>query len=346
MQRIIRYCGILCLLAVLHSCSEDFKIGAPYKEVTVAYGLLDAGDTAHYIKITRGFLDEKNSNLVTAKNLDSVYFDTLNVILQQLNSSGTVLNTTTLQKVNLINDSIIKDTGVFANTPSYAYKTKQTLVPGAKYRLTITNPKSGKIVTAETFVLASDVTSFPVSLLPGTTLDYYTINDVLDFNFTAPNNSAIIEMYLQMHYFEIIRTATDSSGTYKDVAVPFFTRRAVVGGAMSHTFQFKDLYGLIGSGYVSTGTNIRRLVDTNEVVYYVGGSELKRYMDLTSAQGGITSDQIQPTFTNFSGGDVYGIFSSRVKRVIPRIPFGKPTIDSLTLSPAAAFLRISGITPY
>jgi hypothetical protein len=114
---------------------------------------------------------------------------------------------------------------------------------------------------------------------------------------------------------------------------------------MSYTFQMKDLYGLIAGGYVNGGTNIRRLVDTNEVVFLVGGPELKKYIDVTSAQGGITADQIQPQYTNFVGGDVYGIFSSRVKRVINNIPFGKPTIDSLIKSPNAAFLRITGVTP-
>src|SRR5437764_4127391 len=60
-RRILLLLPVLCLLA---SCSEDFTVGAPYKAITVVYGIMDVGDTAHYIRIQKAYYDENMSALV------------------------------------------------------------------------------------------------------------------------------------------------------------------------------------------------------------------------------------------------------------------------------------------
>ncbi|MCC7244082.1 MAG: hypothetical protein IT269_00265, partial [Saprospiraceae bacterium] len=54
MQKLL-FLPLLALLVA--SCSNDFDVAAPWKEIPVVYGLLSPQDTAHYIRIEKAFLD-------------------------------------------------------------------------------------------------------------------------------------------------------------------------------------------------------------------------------------------------------------------------------------------------
>jgi hypothetical protein len=328
--------GLMCVV-LFTACSEDFKIAAPYKEVTIAFGLLDKGDSAHYFKITKGFLDEQNNNLLAAKNPDSLYYSDLQVSLEQRNSGGVVLSTIPVSKVNLVAEGIIKDTGVFVNNPAYAYKCKANLNPGNKYRLVIKNPITGKTTYAETSVLNDDPNVFvtPENLSPSFAVDYSDLTEIKDFRIVPPPNAAMIEMYMRFNYSEerVVNGTTISED--KSVDIPFFRRKAVssVGGPVSENFDNAGFIDFIAGALPITQNNVQRFVDTPDYIFYAAGAELKTYLDVTNAQGGITADQIKPIFTNMVGDDSYGIFSSRVRNFVPQVPFSKSTVALMVANP-------------
>jgi hypothetical protein len=347
MKKISLFLAFLCTIIVFASCSEDFKVGAPYKESMIVYGLLDKGDTAHYIKITRGFFDAKNNNLLAAKNIDSLYYDSLTVTISEI-TNNTVVNVYPLQKVNLIAEGIAKDSGIFINQPSFAYKFKANLNSNFEYKLTITNPKTDKIVTCQTNILESNANVFIIDApQENGELEFGNTAQTTDFNFTPPPNSAIVEMYLRFRYYEVTKTGMDSVGILKFADLPIFTRKEVPNAIspITYTFEHKNFLGLVAGGIGYAPLNVRRYVDTPDVIFYIGGKELKKYIDVTNAQGGITADQIQPIYTNMQGGSAYGILSSRVKREVKNLNFRQNTIDSLILSLDATNLRIVGISP-
>ena len=342
--------AIICISSLLfYSCSEDFKVGAPYKEVMVVFGLLDKGDTAHYIKITRGFFDEVNNNLLAAKNADSVYYDSLKVVLSKMNNGGAVIQNYSLAKVNLVTEGIVKDTGIFVANPAYAYKLKTLLDPNYLYQLSITNPKTQKKVTCNTNVLENAPTVFVVDNLQGGILDFSDPVAVNDFIFTPPPHAAMIEMYLRFNYYEKWLVNGTEVGASKYVDIPFFTKKAINNpnnpGAISFSFLNNTFFGFIGGGLPTPTNDVKRYVDTPDVIFYAAGNDLKKYIDITNAQGGITADQIKPIYTNMQGGDAYGILSTRVKREVYQIPFSKRTVDSLIYSPNAKYLNIVGKSP-
>ena len=78
----------LAVMLGLHSCSEDFEITAPYKDITVAYGILNITDTAHYIRIQKAFLDENKSAIDMAKVADSNFYAQLDVKVKEINKIG------------------------------------------------------------------------------------------------------------------------------------------------------------------------------------------------------------------------------------------------------------------
>ena len=55
--------GIIAALLILSSCSEDVDLTAPYKDITVAYGLLDADQDTHWVRIQKAFLGDDNALL-------------------------------------------------------------------------------------------------------------------------------------------------------------------------------------------------------------------------------------------------------------------------------------------
>jgi hypothetical protein len=347
MKKIGLFLGFLCVVIVFASCSEDFKVGAPYKESMVVYGLLDKGDTAHYIKITKGFFDEKGNNLTAAQNIDSIYYDSITVTMSKLNN-GSVIENYTLQKVNLKDEGIVKDSGVFINKPAFAYKFKTAINPDFQYRLTIVNPKTNKVVTCLTNALENNASVFVVdNPASNSTLFFEDPDGTTDFLFVPSPNAAIVEMYLRFKYYEVtLLGGNDSVAESKEADLPIFTRLpAKPGQQMNYVFENKNFFGLIAGGLGNASPNVRRYVDTPDVVFYLGGKELKTYIDITNAQGGITADQIQPIYTNMQGENAFGILSSRVKRLIPNIPYSKKTIDSLLYSKNATNLRIVGISP-
>jgi hypothetical protein len=150
------------LAQFMYSCSSDFKVGADYKEITVVYGLLSKSDTAQYIKITKGFYDEKIDNLIIAKNPDSLYFKDLEVTIDELSGSS-VTNTFNLQKVELHDEGYIKSTGTFADNPAYAYKFKALLRADRIYRLRVKNNETGKVIEGETPIIDSAANVFSIA---------------------------------------------------------------------------------------------------------------------------------------------------------------------------------------
>src|SRR5690348_5076996 len=91
MKKIFLPLGFAAIIAAT-SCSEDFEVAAPYKQVAVVYGILNAKDTAHYIRIQKAFMDEDKSALDMSKVPDSSYFKEgdIEATLIEVNGSNTV----------------------------------------------------------------------------------------------------------------------------------------------------------------------------------------------------------------------------------------------------------------
>jgi hypothetical protein len=349
--RTMKY-GVLVLSAIilfgLGSCSEDFKIGAPYKNVTIVYGLLSQTDSAQYIKITRGYLDEKGSNFTSAKNADSIFYKNLTVNVENVDGNGNVLQTYACTKVELADEGYIKDTGTFANTPNYAYKFKGSL--NGNYRLQILNNDNGKKITAECKIV--DIGSFSTPLtssLPNEQLrplNFAGAESIAEFRWTSPVNSEIVDVVLRIGYEE--KTGSNPVRVYKVVDLPIATN--IIGPPSTKKSEFVSRAGFIGllsSAFGPSGTTdqVARYIDTPSVIYSAGGLRMREYVDATRAQGGITADEIRPVYKGgFTGEDVYGLFDSRVIKKVNGVPWSKPTIDSMILNPAFKSLNIVGVS--
>src|SRR5437870_4430063 len=100
-----KFSAVILLLIFITSCSTDFSVTTSWKDITIIYGLLDASDTAQYIKVGKAFLDPATNAYTIAQNPDSLYYKDLNVVLQD-NVNGTTIQ---LEKTDGNLEGLTKD---------------------------------------------------------------------------------------------------------------------------------------------------------------------------------------------------------------------------------------------
>lgn len=342
MKRVLIVCLALLSLA---ACDNDFKVGADYREVSIVYGLLDAGDDSkdHYIKILKGFFSETEDNLVLAANKDSIYFSDLDVTIDEL-SNGTVTNTFTCSRVDLYSlpDPIIKQNGVFLDSPNYAYTFNATLNPQREYRLTVKNNISGKVISGVTSIIDVDPASFQI-IRPFTAfdqLDFADANSFYNFAWKAPDNAELFDVMLRFYYDEKDLIAGTSEKKSVDLPLGSFIPRT--SNSMTYRFENATFYSLLTANLGAAGLNTTRLVDTAELFFIAGDSTIQRYVDVNNAQGGLTNDQIRPVYTNLEGDDVLGIFGSRGTNRLGFVNFTQSTVDSIIGGTGTRNLNFTG----
>ena len=118
----------------LGSCSNDLEINAPWKDVTVVFGLLNKNETTHYIRISKAFLGEGDA-LQFASQFDSLYYnpDLLDVKVYRV-YNGVVEDSFLCAAVT----DIDKDPGIFSSPSQILYAFDATLtssVPTTNDRL-------------------------------------------------------------------------------------------------------------------------------------------------------------------------------------------------------------------
>ncbi len=348
---------LLALVAVciLPSCSEKFKVAAPYKNISVVYGLLDQADTAHYIRIQKAFLDDNKSAVAMAKEPDSNFYANITVVIKKVDMyNQQVIGTIPLTRVDLTNEGYPKPAGVFFNTPNYAYKFKENLDSLLIYRLVITNNSTGEKDSAEAPVI-NDISSatFTVKLIDDTGVDARQINFAsssltstvpnLYGTYTPPYNfkfegysspAAVVQSVITFHWVDSnIATGQKVPHSYDfDLGTISFTS----GTSFIYKPKKVDLVNGIYGGMGPAPQYIVRLIDRCDLSFYLGTYDLSTYIQIQSLQGiGLTGNEIQATYTNIKGvNKAQGIFTSKGTRT------GKVTVDASTIS----FLKTSPIS--
>lgn len=360
MKRIFLFSMLLGLFAIT-GCKEKFDVAAPYKDITVVYGILNRQDTANYIRIEKAFLDQNKSAIDMSKVPDSSFYDSLKVELQET-YNGNPTKKIQLRLVNLNDEGYPKDPaanslGFFTN-PSWAYKFTQAdikLNPGQgyEYTLIITNNQTGRVDQSESIGIVNND-----SLQGGGSfyIQYFTnLNYVVRFSRIAPaytysitgnvpSNATMIEGHLIFNYEDsnvVSGQKTRHSADY------LFSSVSPVTTDNQFKLEVQDvaIYYFIRDALGPAPQNIARLMDSCQIKIYAGSKELYTYQQVASGQnGGLTSDQIKPNYTNMKGENVLGVVGSRAYRVFNNAGIEDVTLDSMMVSPILSPLNIKGRT--
>lgn len=362
--------SILALASVigLYSCSEDFTVAAPYKSITAVSGILDQNDTAHYIRIQKAFMDETKSALDMSKEPDSSFYKNLSVKLYRYDSAQVnVLDSVALYRVDMNNegDAYKKLDPIseqqFFQSPNYAYKFRddQWTIPGPLssrnwYKLVITNLDNGLsdtsayvgiINTAATRVLDGfyisefQQTSYTLSFSKTSPTSVYKLNC------NMPRNGRIAQGYIRFHYVE--ENVSSGNVVRKYVDYPFDSEEATTksGTPFQLSVPNVNIYAFLGASIGPLPANTNRYLDSCDLFVYAASPEIYYYNLINQGQsGGLTADNIQPNYTNFTSDRVIGVLGSRGMRSYINASIEKTTIDSIMLNPITAGLGIRGLS--
>ncbi len=346
----------------MQSCKDDFQVAAPYKEIMMAYGMINASDTAHYIRIEKAFLDNDKSAIDMSQIADSSYFKNLTVVMKEYDGSGSTLRRVIpMYRVDMRLEGYPKDAAGsqgFFTDPHYAYKLKTSsnadsvLNPYRKYRLVVTNADAGRTDSSEIFyVVNTDKTdnanSFYVSKFNDATFTLSFAKTTLKSSFTlsgtTPRNGRMIEGIIRFNYVEKNNTTGEKTRKSAD----FTFGKDTKSGAQQFKMETLNsaFYGFLYDAMGPAPANVVRYLDSCDFIIYCGGNELYNYYQLSTIQSGsIVGEQIKPFYSNMKGDNTYGIVTSRALNIRKNVPIDNITMDSIKLNPITKSLNIIGVS--
>jgi hypothetical protein len=358
MKKLFSPIVLLMAIVVIAGCSTKFNIGAPYKNVTVVYGFLDASDTAHYIRIQKAFLSQNQSAITMAQTADSSFYANLDVRINRINAvTGAFYDTIHLNRVDLDLEGYPKQPGAFFTAPNYAYKFKNQLDSNYFYQLEITNLATGAIDSSDAVGAAVIDTSRSV----------FTINqlDVIGFNLggmdfatTGANDQgvtiqgayapadpleanpvSIVQAVITFNWYDsnvVTKTVTPNSYAY-NLGYSNYGSNGIYYNPYNLT-----LYQALFTGMGVAPANIYRLLDRCDITVYASTNDFSLYEQAALTQGtGLTGSDIEPEYTNIKGANTLGLYTSRGFRT-GLITITPDTIDSLIASPYMKPTNIAG----
>lgn len=355
---IIPFLAAVCLF--LGSCSEDFKVAAPYKNISVIYGTLSMNDTAHYIRIEKAFLDESKSAITMAQTPDSSFYKDLEVKLNEYTATenGTVVNfssTTTLEKVDMNAEGYPKQSSSngFFTAPSYGYKTKKQLKSaGYAYQLLVTNKATGRTDSSDVFGIVNGDTktgsgNFYISLFSNANLKINFSKTLFTSKFSlngqTPLYGKLMEGHIVFHYLE--KNTNTGTEERKQADMLFGTAVQEPKGQFDVNTLNTSIYGFLRDEIGTAPAGVERYLDSCDLVVYAGSKELYTYQQINLGQsGGITGDQIKPIYTNMKGQNALGVIGSRAINMYYNVAIDSVTLDSLRANPLTMPLNIKGFT--
>jgi hypothetical protein len=332
MNRIIPAFIMAFAILFASSCNNDINTDAEFKEIMVVYGLLNTNDTVHYIRVNKAFLTNGQSAIEVARNHDKVFFDSLDVVIEEydVGSSTPIFRTSyKLQK----DESLAKDTGVFANYPNVLYSLKQKLNENYEYKVIITNKLTGNIATATTRLVHDPTLSNP-SLVTNLYLIDPTRN--LSFSWTGGRNAKVYDMNVRFYWDEY------DSATNQVIDSNLFIDWNVVGnketsisGSIRSNVPGKNFFSFISS-QLPYQVGKYRVPKKIDFIYWAADDELFLYRKVNTPSVGIV--QAKPEYTNLNSGN-FGIIASRNRFVIPNVSVSPKTATFLRTDPNTSRLK-------
>ena len=358
---IFPFVAMATIISFLTGCSEKFDVAAPYKDITVIYGFLEASDTAHYIRIQKAFLDQNKSAVNMAQSSDSNFFNNINVRIARFSILGNhnFKDTIHLNRVDLTAEGYPKQAGTFFNAPNYAYKFTNSLDRNYIYRIYVTHLNNGHVDSADAPIIEDrDKNVFSVPMIDDNDqnllgLSFFSVigrkfvdlsgNYIASSDFTDFSGNTtpvgVSQLYIRFNWVDSeITTHAKTAHSYDLDAglVP------TVKGGFEYKVENNSLYAALRTGMGVASSTTYRLLDRCDIIVYLSTFDYYQYNQVSLTQGtGLTGSEIQPVYTNVKGENVLGLFTSRALRQ-GKITITPRTIDSLKASPLLTDARIMG----
>ena len=303
---------------IFTSCDTDFDVNAEWEEVTVVYGLLDAGDEmkTQQIKISKAFLGKMDA-LQMAQFADSINFDQgeLAVKVIRVKNNG-IRDTIALDEVpTLRNDGVFNDSIIV-----YTFENNNFLNSNFEYELLIKNNITGNEVSSTTNIISGfnfDMgAGFPFGFIetwiPGNPSATKFSSTVVTWG-NSTDNGVQYQIELIFNYNE------------NDIAKNLIYTSSVLEETNIFEFEGEKFFNFLKNELVKDPLIERKFLSI-DLIMTVGSENLKTYRVINEEITGIVQER--PQFTNINNG--IGLFSSRFTKTRKGFSIANRTIDYLT----------------
>lgn len=313
--------SLILIIATVISCSNDFELNAPYQDIPVVYGLIDPSKKINYILINRAFLTEGNV-LDVAKIPDSTNYPyKLNCVIKEYNTFNQLVRSYVLDTVHLQRPS-----GIFSGGLQPYYKleisnhvdvfnfnemTSDTvfLKPEHKLRLVIENPVNGKVIEAETYVLANINLKSPA---PFNRYVSFTGNNRINIEMTSIKYGRLYDVKFRFYYREVnVFNPTDTIYKFIDWNIGMARSERINGMEDILISYIPSTFFNVLKQKIPADTEVKRFAGNGKIhiqlIISVATDEFVTYYDSNKPSSSLS--QIKPIYTNVMNG--IGLFTSR-----------------------------------
>lgn len=336
MQKTI-WTKVLLFMVILGfvGCDNELDVAADWKEIAIIYGAINPSVDKNYVRIQRAYLDETTSALAFSALKDSLYFDTLNVYIDEF-QNGTFTRRIDLIKVdgNLI--GIPKDTGLFYSDENILYEmdadiNASMLNTDWEYRITVNNPNNGYVATATTASLGNIQSRSPINSSGGSVYLSTNVNHIVPVNFQEGKHARAYRVAMNVRVEE---TKKDDP-TQKEIKELEWVM--INSGKTESLSGFREAtYKVLSQGFfamlssnLKVDPNIERRLVSYDLVFYGISDDFNTFLSVL--QPSTTIVQKKPEFTNVDNG--LGIFTSRNITIFDNLNFNETILPAVQSSP-------------
>ena len=334
-QHIFYYVLSIVVLSCLGSCDNDFDVNAPWEENSIVYGLLDLGDSIHYIRLQKAYLGYENA-LETAQNGDSLFHPVPPLVqITETDSTGAEI-TYELTRIPAETHSLYKEEGIFAQQPYYLFTFSRQLYSNSFYELNIKTDK-GNELSAQTDIVGNmriirPGDSTPINIHP----DYKLI-------WLAGDNGYVNEVDWYFHYYDWFTTAKDSLyhtelKTIKWNIISNYKSTTNL-KQLSYTIPEGKCLDFLSNVIPNDSNVVRRTFVSMDFVFHTGNKTFDEFSAVQRAQFNITTTQALEKYSNINGG--LGIFASVRTSILKNVPALPHFINEIACNKKTKYLKFA-----
>ena len=349
---------LLSSIALFSSCDNDLQIIADWKDIPVVYGILNAEDSVHYVKLNRAFLGQGDV-MMMAQEFDSLHYTEGEVglrILEQERGWNQIENSEdwiTLRQIELeATDEFEKPEGIFSSPTQIIYKTSEELNDDYFYATEVYRKSNDTIIAATENPI--DLLN-PVNLIRPNSVSPLTISA----NGYAPKaewktveGGIMYELSMRFNYLEF--QVDGSSDTLElSIEMDFPSRlssNSLGGDNMSFSIEYSQFLNFIASNIQEDAT-VRRLAVGMESAQVVSGfaishacleftlraagEDLSTFLILNQNSSSLVLER--PEYSNIENG--IGILSSRSIDFVSGVKISNSSNDEIATSDVTKHLN-------
>ena len=313
---------IVFSIVVFSSCKNDLNIQAPYKDISVVYGLMDQNDPIHYIRINKAFEGVGNAYTM-AQQYDSIYYPVgaISAVLQDSDPvADVVVKTIPLDTTT----TVPLPAGIFP-TKQLLYYTKAKFNPNDYYNLIVTNAKTGKKLHGSTPLLQDLGFATPTNLAIRTQPFFFGSNPyATSINWQSTSTAVIYQLVINFYYDNKVGSGPAVLQPPLQLVFAQQTAPSNIGGyPMTYSVSCQQLFALITAS-LQPQVGVTRHADSVAIIFTTGTDDLNTYVLLSQPPAGINQDV--PSFTDVVNG--VGLYTARHVQTYNK-PIDPSTLDSI-----------------